>query len=117
MTNLYEACNSRNYKIVFNERALPNLEGEVFHGTVQEFLDLCLDSVALISIRSGVLDLALGTGIRILALYPNDLTPYRAFTLNQWGQNRSTIIEKQEKDVWNTADALVEALLMFNLQK
>lgn len=98
MLALYQACRKRGYSVIFNRRGLPGTNDEIFDGSISEFLSLCLDSVALVSIRSGIMDLALATGIKMLAVYPNSPTSLHAFSFKQWGDHAHLVREATESN-------------------
>ena len=56
------------------------------------------------------MDLAVGTGINMLAIYPIKLrNALRAYTLKQWQSSSETIIEVNESDVVKKAEQLIQS--------
>lgn len=69
--------------IVFNQEIPDGMEGVVFSGDPLAFADLCTRSLTVISVRSGILDLAIRSISSCLCFYP-DNSWWRCFSLSQW---------------------------------
>ena len=108
---LFDACVELGLDVVCNQRGVPNRKSEIFVGSIQELRAMYEECVLLVSIRSGIMDFAFGSGINMLAVYPNKKNILKAYTLKQWHQQQETVIEGFEKDIiMNPKAYLIRAL-------
>lgn len=96
---LFDACIELGLEIVCNQRGVPNRQCSVFSGSVQELRALYEECALLVSIRSGIMDFAFGSGINMLAVYPNSKSAMKAYTLKQWGPQREKVVEGFEREI------------------
>ncbi len=108
---LYDALIEEGYEVTCNMRGVPNRQCAISKLPIEEFQDLCAECDLLVSIRSGICDLALETGIDMLIVYPMDKKARKAFTMKQWGRRSQKIVEVFEKEAIESAASLIGTFL------
>ena len=101
-------CNKHNIKVIFNskERLLDG-EYELMFPSFKEFIALVEASKLLVSIRTGLVDLSMGTSTNTLVFYDEEIVD--SFSLKMWPKQNNKIIK--EITINEYRDELLEKMI------
>ena len=90
-------CNTKNIVVLFNSTK-PVLKGsyKMIYPTLDKFVEIVQESLAFISVRTGLMDLVMGLQTNMMAIYSG--YNYRDFSLFMYEKRDKKIVEIKEED-------------------